>query len=160
MSSALVLSQEDTGWHLGVVGRERGPWTRSWTSDDALMFIALGVGGGPGRPERRTGLSPRRTNSRCATWGNADVSDLLAQFGGPELGLDRGGLPPRVHAAEPVRSRCHRPDAPLTVGGWSEQHDHRGGRGGGFGGGGGHLRQKSGVMVVTRTTRQSDGSRC
>ena len=34
---------------LSVVGKQRGPWTRSWTSDDVLLY-ALGVGAGQDDP--------------------------------------------------------------------------------------------------------------
>jgi hypothetical protein len=45
---------------LSVVGRERGPWTRSWTSDDALLY-ALGVGAGQVDPTAELAFTTENT---------------------------------------------------------------------------------------------------
>jgi acyl dehydratase len=88
-----------------IVGVRQGPWTRSWTSDDSLVY-ALGVGAGQDDPTQELAYTTENT---------ADVTQqalptyaiVLAQFGGPQIGLTGVDFTQLLHAEQALT--LHRP---------------------------------------------------
>jgi acyl dehydratase len=86
-----------------VVGREGAPVTRSWTSDDALLY-ALGVGAGLGDPSSELAFTTENT-AGAAQQVLPTYGVLLAQAPAPPFGeVDRSRL---VHAEQAIT--LHRP---------------------------------------------------
>lgn len=69
------------GLDHGIVGVQHGPWTRSWTSDDALLY-AIAVGAGQADPTAELAFTTENTadvtQQVLPTW-----AIVLGQFGGP-----------------------------------------------------------------------------
>jgi acyl dehydratase len=126
---------------LSVVGRERGPWTRSWTSDDALLY-ALGVGAGQHDPTAELAFTTENT-AGVPQRALPTYAIVLAQFGGPQLGLTGVDFTQLLHAEQSLT--LHRP---LPVAGSVELASMITDI----------FDKKSGALVVTRTTGTADGS--
>ncbi len=125
---------------LSIIGQERGPWTRSWTADDALLY-ALGVGAGQDDPTRELAYTTENT-AGVTQVALPTYAIVLAQFGGPQLGLTGVDFTQLLHAEQSLT--LHRP---LPVAGSVELTSmitdifDKG----------------SGALVVNRTTAVADG---
>jgi acyl dehydratase len=88
-----------------IVGVPKGPWTRSWTADDALLY-ALAVGAGALDPTRELAVT---TESAVAGPQLAlpTFAVVLAQFGGPQADLTGVDLTRLLHAEQSLT--LHRP---------------------------------------------------
>jgi acyl dehydratase len=64
-----------------IVGMETGPWQRSWTTDDTLLY-ALGVGAGQDDPTADLNLTTENTTG-VPQQALGSFAIVLAQFGGP-----------------------------------------------------------------------------
>jgi acyl dehydratase len=126
---------------LSVVGKQRGPWTRSWTSDDALLY-ALGVGAGQDDPTAELAFTTENT-AGVTQQALPTYAIVLAQFGGPQLGLTGIDFTQLLHAEQSLT--LHRP---LPVAGSAELTSmitdifDKG----------------SGALIVTSTTGSVDGT--
>ncbi|HEX3790895.1 MAG TPA: MaoC/PaaZ C-terminal domain-containing protein [Pseudonocardiaceae bacterium] len=89
----------------GIVGVERGPWTRSWTSDDALLY-ALGVGAGQLDPTAELAFTTENTQG-VEQQALPTFAIVLAQFGGPQLVLPGVDYTQLLHAEQTLT--LHRP---------------------------------------------------
>jgi acyl dehydratase len=89
----------------GIVGVTKGPWTRSWTADDAVLY-ALAVGAGALDPTDELAVT---TESAIAVPQRAlpTYAIVLAQFGGPQAGLTGVDLTRLLHAEQSLT--VHRP---------------------------------------------------
>lgn len=88
-----------------IVGVERGPWTRSWTSSDTLLY-ALGVGAGQLDPTAELAFTTE--NSAGVTQQALPTyAIVLAQFGGPQIGLTGVDFTQVLHAEQALT--MHRP---------------------------------------------------
>ncbi|HWE89354.1 MAG TPA: MaoC/PaaZ C-terminal domain-containing protein [Pseudonocardiaceae bacterium] len=89
----------------GIVGVEQGPWTRTWSSDDALIY-ALGVGAGQLDPTKELAFTTEYahgvTQRVLPTYAIA-----LGQFGGPPLKLGDVDYTQLLHAEQTLT--VHRP---------------------------------------------------
>lgn len=92
-----------------IVGTTRGPWTRSWTADDAALY-ALAVGAGALDPTVELAVT---TDSAIAGPQLAlpTFAIVLAQFGGPQADLTGVDLTRLLHAEQSLT--LHRP-LPVT----------------------------------------------
>lgn len=90
---------------LSIIGRERGPWTRTWTSDDALLY-ALGVGAGQADPTGELAFTTENT-AGVRQVALPTYAIVLAQFGGPQLGLTGVDFTQLLHAEQSLT--LHRP---------------------------------------------------
>jgi acyl dehydratase len=90
---------------LSVVGKQRGPWTRSWTSDDTLLY-ALGVGAGQDDPTAELAFTTENT-AGVTQRALPTYAIVLAQFGGPQLGLTGIDFTQLLHAEQSLT--VHRP---------------------------------------------------
>jgi acyl dehydratase len=126
---------------LSVVGKERGPWTRTWTSEDALRY-ALGVGAGQDDPTAELSLTTENT-AGVTQRALPTYAIVLAQFGGPQLGLTGVDLTQLLHAEQSLT--LHRP---LPVTGSVELTSMITDI----------FDKDSGALIVTRTTGTADGS--
>ncbi|HEX9336915.1 MAG TPA: MaoC/PaaZ C-terminal domain-containing protein [Pseudonocardiaceae bacterium] len=90
---------------LSIIGQERGPWTRSWTADDALLY-ALGVGAGQDDPTRELAYTTENT-AGVTQVALPTYAIVLAQFGGPQLGLTGIDFTQLLHAEQSLT--VHRP---------------------------------------------------
>jgi acyl dehydratase len=92
---------------LGIVGVKRGPWTRSWTSTDALTY-ALGVGAGQLDPTAELAFTTENTKG-VAQQVLPTYAIVLGQFGGPQIGLEGVDFTQLLHAEQALT--VHRPMA-------------------------------------------------
>ena len=90
---------------LSIIGQERGPWTRSWTADDALLY-ALGVGAGQDNPTEELAFTTENT-AGVTQVALPTYAIVLAQFGGPQLGLTGVDFTQLLHAEQSLT--LHRP---------------------------------------------------
>lgn len=90
---------------LSIIGQERGPWTRSWTADDALLY-ALGVGAGQDDPTQELAYTTENT-AGVTQVAIPTYAIVLAQFGGPQLGLTGVDFTQLLHAEQALT--LHRP---------------------------------------------------
>ncbi|HEY1570176.1 MAG TPA: MaoC/PaaZ C-terminal domain-containing protein [Pseudonocardiaceae bacterium] len=88
-----------------VVGVERGPWTRTWTSDDTLLY-ALGVGAGQLDPTDELAYTTENT-AGVTQQALPTYAIVLAQFGGPQIGLSGVDFTQLLHAEQALT--LHRP---------------------------------------------------
>jgi acyl dehydratase len=88
-----------------IVGVTRGPWTRSWTADDAALY-ALAVGAGALDPTAELAVT---TDGAIAGPQLAlpTFAIVLAQFGGPQADLTGVDLTQLLHAEQSLT--LHRP---------------------------------------------------
>lgn len=90
----------------GIVGHQQGPWVRSWSADESLLY-AVGVGAGALDPTAELAFSTENT-ADIAQQAVPSYAIVLAQFGGPPLnhlaGVDMTQL---LHAEQALR--LHRP---------------------------------------------------
>jgi len=125
---------------LSIIGQERGPWTRTWTADDALLY-ALAVGAGQADPTQELAFTTENT-AGVTQVALPTYAIVLAQFGGPQLGLTGVDFTQLLHAEQSLT--LHRP---LPVAGSVELTSmitdifDKG----------------SGALVVNRTTGVADG---
>jgi acyl dehydratase len=93
------------GLDTSVVGVRQGPWTRSWTSDDTLLY-ALAVGAGQLDPTAELAYT---TENSAGVRQRAlpTYAILLGQFGGPQIGLTGVDLTQVLHAEQSLT--LHRP---------------------------------------------------
>jgi acyl dehydratase len=89
----------------GIVGVRRGPWTRSWTSTDALTY-ALGVGAGQLDPTAELAFTTENTNG-VTQQALPTYAIVLGQFGGPQIGLQGVDFTQLLHAEQSLT--VHRP---------------------------------------------------
>ena len=89
----------------GVVGVERGPWTRSWTSTDSLTY-ALGVGAGQLDPTQELAFTTENT-AGVTQQALPTYAIVIAQFGGPQSGLEGVDFTQLLHAEQSLT--LHRP---------------------------------------------------
>ncbi|MBO0840114.1 MAG: MaoC family dehydratase N-terminal domain-containing protein [Sciscionella sp.] len=84
-----------------IVGVRRGPWTRTWTADDALLY-AIAVGAGQVDPTRELAYTTENSTgvAQVALPGYAIV---LAQFGGPQRALPGVDYTKLLHAEQSLR---------------------------------------------------------
>jgi acyl dehydratase len=87
-----------TGLDLGVVGVRQGPWTRTWTSDDTLLY-ALAVGAGQLDPTVELAFTTENT-AGVRQRALPTYAIVLAQFGGPQAGLTGVDLTTVLHAEQ------------------------------------------------------------
>jgi acyl dehydratase len=90
---------------LSIVGVTRGPWTRTWDADDALLY-ALGVGAGQADPTTELAFTTENT-SGVTHKALPTYAIVLAQFGGPQLGLTGIDFTQLLHAEQALT--MHRP---------------------------------------------------
>jgi acyl dehydratase len=90
---------------LSIIGQERGPWTTSWTADDALLY-ALGVGAGQDDPTQELAFTTENT-AGVTQVALPTYAIVLAQFGGPQLGLTGVDFTQLLHAEQSLT--LHRP---------------------------------------------------
>jgi acyl dehydratase len=90
---------------LSIIGQERGPWTRTWTADDALLY-AIGIGAGQADPTRELAFTTENT-AGVAQVALPTYAIVLAQFGGPQLGLTGVDFTQLLHAEQSLA--LHRP---------------------------------------------------
>lgn len=90
---------------LSIIGQERGPWTRSWSADDALLY-ALGVGAGQDDPTQELAFTTENT-AGVTQVALPTYAIVLAQFGGPQLGLTGVDFTQLLHAEQSLA--LHRP---------------------------------------------------
>jgi acyl dehydratase len=126
---------------LSVVGRERGPWTRSWTSADALLY-ALGVGAGQDDPMSELAFTTENT-AGVTQRALPTYAIVLAQFGGPQLGLTGVDFTQLLHAEQSLT--LHQP---LPVAGSVELTSMITDI----------FDKDSGALIVTSTTGTADGA--
>ncbi|HEX5117587.1 MAG TPA: MaoC/PaaZ C-terminal domain-containing protein [Pseudonocardiaceae bacterium] len=88
-----------------VVGVERGPWTRTWTSPDTLLY-ALGVGAGQLDPTDELAYTTENT-AGVTQQALPTYAIVLAQFGGPQIGLTGVDFTQLLHAEQALT--LHRP---------------------------------------------------
>ncbi len=82
-----------------IVGIETGPWQRSWTTEDALLY-ALGVGAGQDDPTAELNLTTENTEG-VPQQALGSYAIVLAQFGGPPTGYLAGmDLTQLLHAEQ------------------------------------------------------------
>jgi acyl dehydratase len=82
-----------------IVGMETGPWQRSWTSDDTLLY-ALGVGAGHDDPTAELNLTTENTEGVPAQ-ALGSFAIVLAQTGGsPVSDLADVDLTKLLHASQ------------------------------------------------------------
>ncbi len=89
----------------GIVGVQRGPWTRSWTSTDSLTY-ALGVGAGQLDPTRELAFTTENT-AGVTQQALPTYAIVIAQFGGPQTALEGVDLTQLLHAEQALT--VHRP---------------------------------------------------
>ena len=89
----------------GIVGVRRGPWTRSWTSTDSLTY-ALGVGAGQLDPTTELAFTTENT-AGVAQQALPTYAIVIAQFGGPQIGLQGVDFTQLLHAEQALT--MHRP---------------------------------------------------
>jgi acyl dehydratase len=126
---------------LSVVGKQRGPWTRSWTSDDVLLY-ALGVGAGQNDPTAELAFTTENT-AGVPQRALPTYAIVLAQFGGPQLGLTGVDFTQLLHAEQSLT--LHRP---LPVAGSVELTSMITDI----------FDKDSGALIVTSTTGTADGA--
>jgi acyl dehydratase len=126
---------------LSVVGKERGPWTRSWTSDDVLLY-ALGVGAGQDDPTAELAFTTENT-AGVPQRALPTYAIVLAEFGGPQLGLTGVDFTQLLHAEQSLT--LHRP---LPVAGSVELTSMITDI----------FDKDSGALIVTSTTGTADGA--
>lgn len=83
---------------LSIIGQERGPWTRTWTADDTLLY-ALGVGAGQADPTQELAFTTENT-AGVTQVALPTYAIVLAQFGGPQLGLTGVDFTQLLHAEQ------------------------------------------------------------
>ncbi len=83
---------------LSVIGTQRGPWTRTWTSDDTLLY-ALGVGAGQLDPTAELAFTTENT-AGVTQRALPTYAIVLAQFGGPQIGLTGVDFTQLLHAEQ------------------------------------------------------------
>ena len=88
-----------------IVGVRRGPWTRSWTSTDALTY-ALGVGAGQLDPTAELAFTTENTDG-VTQQALPTYAIVLGQFGGPQIGLQGVDFTQLLHAEQSLT--VHRP---------------------------------------------------
>lgn len=89
----------------GIVGVRRGPWTRTWTSTDSLTY-ALGVGAGQLDPTQELAFTTENT-AGVTQQALPTYAIVIAQFGGPQLGLEGVDFTQLLHAEQALT--MHRP---------------------------------------------------
>ena len=89
----------------GIIGVQRGPWTRTWTSDDTLLY-ALGVGAGQLDPTAELAFTTENTTGVTQV-ALPTYAIVLAQFGGPQIGLTGVDFTQLLHAEQALT--LHRP---------------------------------------------------
>jgi acyl dehydratase len=89
----------------GIVGVKRGPWTRDWTSTDSLTY-ALGVGAGQLDPTSELAFTTENT-AGVAQQALPTYAIVIAQFGGPQIGLQGVDFTQLLHAEQALT--MHRP---------------------------------------------------
>lgn len=86
----------------GIVGTRQGPWLRSWTADESLLY-AVGVGAGGLDPTAELAFTTENTGN-IAQQAVPTYAIVLAQFGGPPMdhltGVDFTQL---LHAEQGLR---------------------------------------------------------
>jgi len=93
------------GLDHGIVGVRQGPWTRTWTSDEALLY-ALGVGAG--QLDQTAELAFTTENSEgVGQRALPTLAIVLAQFGGPQKHLEGVDFTKLLHAEQSLT--LHRP---------------------------------------------------
>ncbi len=90
---------------LSVVGKQRGPWTRSWTSDDTLLY-ALGVGAGQDDPTAELAFTTENT-AGVTQRALPTYAIVLSHFCGLQLGLTGIDFTQLLHAEQSLT--VHRP---------------------------------------------------
>jgi acyl dehydratase len=88
-----------------IVGARRGPWTRTWTSDDTLLY-ALGVGAGQLDPTEELAFTTENT-AGVTQVALPTYAIVLGQFGGPQIGLRGVDFTQLLHAEQSLT--VHRP---------------------------------------------------
>lgn len=81
-----------------IIGREAGPWTRSWTADDALLY-AVAVGAGQDDPTTELAFTTENTVG-VEQRALPTYAIVLAQFGGPRINLGDVDLTGLLHAEQ------------------------------------------------------------
>jgi acyl dehydratase len=89
----------------GIVGVQRGPWTRDWTSTDSLTY-ALGVGAGQLDPTKELAFTTENT-AGVTQQALPTYAIVIAQFGGPQNGLQGVDFTQLLHAEQALT--MHRP---------------------------------------------------
>lgn len=89
----------------GIVGVARGPWTRSWTSDDALLY-AIAVGAGQLDPTAELPFTTENSEG-VAQQALPTLAIVLAQFGGPQVHIPGVDYTQLLHAEQALT--VHRP---------------------------------------------------
>jgi acyl dehydratase len=90
---------------LDIVGVKKGPWTRTWTSDDSLLY-ALGVGAGQDDPTAELAFTTENTFG-VTQQALPTYAIVIAQFGGPPLVLGAIDWTQLLHAEQAVT--MHKP---------------------------------------------------
>jgi acyl dehydratase len=93
------------GLDHGIVGVRLGPWTHSWTSDDALLY-ALGVGAGQQDPTAELAFTTENSEG-VSQQALPTLAIVLAQFGGPRKHLAGVDFTKLLHAEQSLA--LHRP---------------------------------------------------
>ncbi|HWC80741.1 MAG TPA: MaoC/PaaZ C-terminal domain-containing protein [Pseudonocardiaceae bacterium] len=89
----------------GILGLKQGPWTRNWTSDDALLY-ALGVGAGAEDPTAELPFTTENSNG-IQQQVLPTYAIVLAQFGGPQAHLSGVDFTKLLHAEQSLT--LHKP---------------------------------------------------
>jgi acyl dehydratase len=87
-----------TGIDTSIVGVGQGPWTRTWTSDDTLLY-ALAVGAGQLDPTVELAFTTENTGG-VQQQALPTYAIVLAQFGGPQAGLTGVDLTKLLHGEQ------------------------------------------------------------
>jgi acyl dehydratase len=93
------------GLDHGIVGVRQGPWIRSWTSDDALLY-ALAVGAGQQDPTAELAFTTENTDG-VNQQALPTYAIVLAQFGGPQAHFADVDFTKLLHAEQSLT--LHRP---------------------------------------------------
>lgn len=81
-----------------IVGQRRGPWTRTWTATDALLY-ALAVGAGQPDPTAELAFTTEHS-AGVRQRVLPTYAIVLAQFGGPQAALAGVDLTRLLHAEQ------------------------------------------------------------
>ena len=93
------------GLDHGIVGVRQGPWSQTWTSDDALLY-ALGVGAGQQDPTAELAFTTENSEG-IEQLALPTLAIVLAQFGGPQKHLEGVDFTKLLHAEQSLT--VHRP---------------------------------------------------